>query len=79
MKCKCIDLFVGVNYKDMMKSLHHVIRDRTDQLDNKDIAIATKEFIEKMNNVETILDSFRCSYNVLYLSFENIQLFIVER
>jgi len=32
-----------------------------------------------MNNVETILDSFRCSYNVLYLSFENIQLFIVKR
>jgi len=32
----------------------HVIRDRTDQLDNKDIA--TKNLLKEMNNIETILD-----------------------
>jgi len=44
----------------------HVIRDRTDQLDNKDIA--TKEFIERNEqHIETILDSFRCSYCIYHL------------
>jgi len=51
-----------------------VIRDRTDQLDNKDML---KNLLKEINNVETILDSFRCSY-CMYLSFENIQLFIVH-
>jgi len=41
-------LFVGVNYKEMLITAlfcMHVVRDRTDQLDNKDID--TKEFIER--------------------------------
>jgi len=41
----------------------HVIRDRTDQLDNKDIA--TKEFIERN---EQGRNYFGCSY-CTYLSF----------
>jgi len=31
----------------------HIIRDKTDQLDNKDIL---KNLLKEMNNIETILD-----------------------
>jgi len=44
--------------------LHAYYKSRTDQLDNKDIA---KEFIDNMNNVETILNSFRYSYCIYHL------------
>jgi len=53
----------------------HVIRDRTDQLYNKDML---KNLLKEINNVETILDSFRCSYCSSYLSSEKILLFIVQ-
>jgi len=46
----------------------HVIRDRTDQLDNKDML---KNLLKETNNVETILDSFRCSYCIYHLKTFN--------
>jgi len=55
--------------QEMLKSLHcfacsYVLRDKTDQLDNKDIA---KEFIERNEQHRNYLDSFRCSNCIHHL------------
>jgi len=40
----------------------HALRDKTDQLNNKDIWFhIIKNLFKKMNDVETILGSFKCS------------------
>ena len=44
----------------------HVLKDRTDTLDNKEIA---KEFIEEMSDAKTILDSHNshCMHVAMFL------------
>jgi len=65
MKFFCIakdqDLLDKFSESNLIRSLHycivlHILRDRTDQLNN-----IVKNLFKEMNDVETILGSFKCS------------------
>ena len=55
-------------------TLLHVLRDKTDKLDDKDIA---KEFTERNERHNTTLDNFNCMF-VLIIVLKNISMLLVR-